>query len=73
MVQRSIDSVNTNNIGAKFLENRNITLAASFVCEGIGESSIGSGVGVNVLLICYTTDEEFGTVLIEEMGSLVHE
>ena len=72
VVQRSVDSINTDNICAKLLKERNITLASSFVgkriCEG-GCARCGT-VGADILLICDTADEEFGTVLVEEMRSL---
>lgn len=73
VVQRSIDSVNTNGVGAQFLKKRNVTLAASFVGKRIGVSSSGARVGVHILLVCDTANEEFGTVLVEEMGALIGE
>lgn len=55
------------------MKNRNVTLATSFICKGIGKSSVGSSVGVHVLLVCYTTNEEFGTILVEEVRALIYE
>ena len=72
MVQRSVDSINTDNICAKLLKERNITLASSFVCERVCEGGRARrcAVGADILLICDAADEEFCTVLVEEVGSL---
>jgi hypothetical protein len=73
MIQRCVDSINTDNICAKLLEERDITLATSFICERIcegGRARCGT-VGADILLICDTADEEFGTVLVEEVRPLV--
>jgi hypothetical protein len=72
VVQRRVDSINTDDICAELLEKRDITLASSFVCERICEGGCArrSAVGADILLICNTADEEFGTVLVEEMRPL---
>ena len=73
VVQSCVDSINTDNICAKLLEERDITLASSFVCERICEGRCArcGTVGADILLIRDTADEEFSTVLVEEMRALV--
>jgi hypothetical protein len=73
VIQRCVDSINPDDICAKLLEERDITLATSFVCEGICEGGCArcGTVGADILLICYTADEEFGTVLVEEVRALI--
>jgi hypothetical protein len=77
VVLGGIDSINTNGVDTKLLEQWHITSAACLVGERIGEriwlatSSCSCTVcGDEILLICNTLDEELGTVLVEEVGAL---
>ena len=72
VVQRSINGINADDICTKLLEERDVALASGFVCEGVckGCCARECTAGSNILLICDTTDEELGTVLVEEVRSL---
>ncbi len=72
MIERCIYSIDPNDICAQFLEKRDISGTASLICQRICEGCIirSCAIGADILLICNSTDEELGPVLVEEMGAL---
>jgi hypothetical protein len=71
VVGRSIDGVDTDDVGTQLLQDRNISGAGSLVGEGINVGGIR--VAGDGLLVSYTTDEELRAVgLVEEVLTLGH-
>jgi hypothetical protein len=76
VVLGGIDGINSNGVHAQLLDERNISLAASFIRKRVdvrlwlsSSSSTATG-GDVILLICDTLDEELGTILVKEVGAL---
>lgn len=69
MVSGGINGVCSNEIGAEFLEERNIALAYARAREGIYEAGLGGGptsARTDILLIGDTLDVELSAVGFEE-------